>query len=199
MPRRHPGGSHEPGGLTHPMPDRTMVPARRWPGFDPSRPRSRPIGEGRSAWRPHCEPGKPRSPSRRRGRSWATCPRSIDGPPCRASSGWRPVWADLPDAVARPAGHPPVRARPVDDACDEDRFDKLISTPLRKVRAFTGDGLFTAWTFEPNWHKAHAILLPNFRLRRCRATCPRWSTSPSSSSPSGAGTIPTTRSTSPRT
>ena len=24
------------------------------------------------------------------------------------------------------------------------------------------DGLFTAWTHEPNWQKAHNILLPNF-------------------------------------
>ena len=32
----------------------------------------------------------------------------------------------------------------VDDACDEKRFDKKIQHALQKIRAFTGDGLFTA-------------------------------------------------------
>ncbi len=50
----------------------------------------------------------------------------------------------------------------VDEVCDERRFDKLIGAGLKKVRAFTGDGLFTAGTGEPNWRKAHQILLPNF-------------------------------------
>jgi len=50
----------------------------------------------------------------------------------------------------------------VDELCDEKRFDKLVWTPLRNVRAFTGDGLFTSWTREPNWRKAHNILLPTF-------------------------------------
>ncbi len=61
----------------------------------------------------------------------------------------------------------------VDDACDESRFDKLISTPLSKVRSFTGDGLFTAWSFEPNWAKAHAILLPNFAGAAMRGYLPQ--------------------------
>lgn len=50
----------------------------------------------------------------------------------------------------------------VEDACDESRFDKKVWAPLQKVRAFAGDGLFTSETAEPNWHKAHAILLPSF-------------------------------------
>lgn len=50
----------------------------------------------------------------------------------------------------------------VADACDESRFDKKVWAPLQKVRAFTGDGLFTSETDEPNWHKAHNILLPSF-------------------------------------
>ena len=50
----------------------------------------------------------------------------------------------------------------VADACDESRFDKDVSAPLQNVRAFAGDGLFTAWTYEPNWSKAHHILLPAF-------------------------------------
>ncbi|GIP38990.1 NADPH--cytochrome P450 reductase [Paenibacillus sp. J31TS4] len=53
----------------------------------------------------------------------------------------------------------------VEDACDESRFDKRVWAPLRKVRAFAGDGLFTSETEEPNWHKAHNILLPSFSQR----------------------------------
>ncbi|TVX93596.1 bifunctional cytochrome P450/NADPH--P450 reductase [Paenibacillus agilis] len=50
----------------------------------------------------------------------------------------------------------------VEDACDETRFDKRVWAPLQKVRAFTGDGLFTSATTEPNWQRAHNILLPSF-------------------------------------
>ncbi|MBD8500096.1 bifunctional cytochrome P450/NADPH--P450 reductase [Paenibacillus arenosi] len=50
----------------------------------------------------------------------------------------------------------------VEDACDETRFDKRVWAPLQKVRAFTGDGLFTSATTESNWQKAHNILLPSF-------------------------------------
>jgi cytochrome P450/NADPH-cytochrome P450 reductase len=53
----------------------------------------------------------------------------------------------------------------VDELSDESRFDKKIWAPLRKVRGFAGDGLFTAYTTEPNWSKAHNILLPNFSQR----------------------------------
>ncbi|MEB3103967.1 bifunctional cytochrome P450/NADPH--P450 reductase [Ferviditalea candida] len=53
----------------------------------------------------------------------------------------------------------------VADACDESRFDKRVWAPLEKVRAFTGDGLFTSATEEPNWRKAHNILLPSFSQR----------------------------------
>ncbi|MCY7540696.1 bifunctional cytochrome P450/NADPH--P450 reductase [Bacillus pumilus] len=50
----------------------------------------------------------------------------------------------------------------VQEICDESRFDKYIGTSLNKVRAFAGDGLFTSWTEEPNWRKAHHILMPAF-------------------------------------
>lgn len=50
----------------------------------------------------------------------------------------------------------------VDELCDETRFDKSVKGALRRVRAFAGDGLFTAYTQEPNWSRAHNILLPNF-------------------------------------
>jgi cytochrome P450/NADPH-cytochrome P450 reductase len=53
----------------------------------------------------------------------------------------------------------------VDELCDETRFDKSVRGPLRRVRRFAGDGLFTAETQEPNWAKAHNILLPNFSER----------------------------------
>ena len=53
----------------------------------------------------------------------------------------------------------------VDELCDEARFDKSVRGALRKVRNFAGDGLFTAYTQEPNWSKAHNILLPNFGQR----------------------------------
>ena len=50
----------------------------------------------------------------------------------------------------------------VNEVCDETRFHKNLPPALRNVRAFGGDGLFTSWTHEPNWRKAHNILLPNF-------------------------------------
>ncbi|MFD2680533.1 bifunctional cytochrome P450/NADPH--P450 reductase [Bacillus seohaeanensis] len=53
----------------------------------------------------------------------------------------------------------------VADACDESRFDKKVSAPLQIVRDFAGDGLFTSKTDEPNWQKAHNILLASFSQR----------------------------------
>lgn len=50
----------------------------------------------------------------------------------------------------------------VDELCDETRFDKLLSSSLREVRRFAGDGLFTAETQEPTWGAAHRILMPAF-------------------------------------
>ncbi len=50
----------------------------------------------------------------------------------------------------------------VDELSDEKRFDKAVRGALKIVRGFGGDGLFTAKTNEPNWSKAHNILLPNF-------------------------------------
>ncbi|RLQ94220.1 bifunctional cytochrome P450/NADPH--P450 reductase [Falsibacillus albus] len=65
---------------------------------------------------------------------------------------------EVPNRVIRYlSGH-----RLVKEACDESKFDKNVSQPLKNVRAFTGDGLFTSWTHEENWHKAHNILLPSF-------------------------------------
>ncbi|ERN53923.1 bifunctional cytochrome P450/NADPH--P450 reductase [Alkalihalophilus marmarensis] len=53
-------------------------------------------------------------------------------------------------------------ARFAAEICDETRFDKKVGPALQKVRAFGGDGLFTSETEEPNWKKAHNILLPSF-------------------------------------
>ncbi|TYA14962.1 cytochrome P450 [Paenibacillus faecis] len=55
--------------------------------------------------------------------------------------------------------------RYVEEACDQSKFDKNVWSPLQRVRAFAGDGLFTSWTYEPNWKKAHHILLPSFSQR----------------------------------
>jgi cytochrome P450/NADPH-cytochrome P450 reductase len=49
-----------------------------------------------------------------------------------------------------------------DELCDESRFDKAVGGALHRVRTISGDGLFTAYTSEPNWSRAHNILLPNF-------------------------------------
>ena len=53
----------------------------------------------------------------------------------------------------------------VKEICDEKRFDKAVSGALRKVRVIGGDALFTGYTQEPNWSKAHNILLPTFSQR----------------------------------
>lgn len=53
----------------------------------------------------------------------------------------------------------------VGELCDETRFRKMPGPGLRVVRRFAGDGLFTAFSEEPNWGKAHRILLPAFSHR----------------------------------
>ncbi|KAF1981914.1 bifunctional P-450/NADPH-P450 reductase [Aulographum hederae CBS 113979] len=50
----------------------------------------------------------------------------------------------------------------VDEVCNEDRFEKFVSGPLKEVRALTGDGLFTAHQYEPAWGIAHRTLMPVF-------------------------------------
>lgn len=49
------------------------------------------------------------------------------------------------------------------ELANSPRFGKVVEkTVLEKVRTLGGDGLFTSETNDPNWHKAHNILLPNF-------------------------------------
>ncbi|MFG2937187.1 bifunctional cytochrome P450/NADPH--P450 reductase [Streptomyces sp. NPDC048282] len=52
----------------------------------------------------------------------------------------------------------------VADLADEQRFAKHVGPALENVRAFAADGLFTAYNDEPNWAKAHDILMPAFAL-----------------------------------
>ncbi len=50
----------------------------------------------------------------------------------------------------------------VNEICDETRFEKNVHSTLKNIRDFTGDGLFTAFSEEPNWAIAHRILMPAF-------------------------------------
>ena len=50
----------------------------------------------------------------------------------------------------------------VEEVCDENRFAKNLTQPLADIRQLAGDGLFTAYYGEPNWQKAHDVLLPGF-------------------------------------
>src|SRR6266702_547964 len=79
-----------------------------------------------------------------------------------------------------PIPHPPTRpvvgnmlsldsSAPVQNLT---RFDKAVRGPLRRVRTIAGDGLFTADTNEPNWSKAHNILLQPFGNRAMQSYHP---------------------------
>ncbi len=59
------------------------------------------------------------------------------------------------------------------ELCDEQRFDKALGMGLKERRAMVGDGLFTAYTYEPNWHKAHNILLPTFSRQAMKGYMPQ--------------------------
>jgi cytochrome P450 / NADPH-cytochrome P450 reductase len=59
------------------------------------------------------------------------------------------------------------------ELCDEQRFDKELGPGLQDVRKMAGDGLFTARTDEPNWHKAHNILLPAFSRQAMKNYLPQ--------------------------
>ena len=61
----------------------------------------------------------------------------------------------------------------IDDLCDDERFDKLVGDGQKAVRAFgRSSGLFTSDTDDPNWAKAHNILLPNFSMQAMRDYVP---------------------------
>ena len=50
----------------------------------------------------------------------------------------------------------------VNEINDEANWEKHVGHSLRKLRPVAGDGLFTAYNDEPNWSKAHNILMPAF-------------------------------------
>ncbi|MFD8786693.1 cytochrome P450, partial [Kitasatospora sp. NPDC059599] len=58
------------------------------------------------------------------------------------------------------------------ELADDRRFAKAIGPGLLNVREFTGDGLFTAYNEEPNWARAHDILMPAFALGSMRTYHP---------------------------
>ena len=61
----------------------------------------------------------------------------------------------------------------IDDLCDDERFDKLVGDGQKAVRSFgRSAGLFTSDTDDPNWSKAHNILLPNFSQQAMRDYLP---------------------------
>ena len=77
-------------------------------------------------------------------------------------------WLDMMGSpIVVVAGHDLV-----DELSDEKRFDKTVRGALRRVRAVGGDGLFTADTREPNWSKAHNILLQPFGNRAMQSYHP---------------------------
>ncbi|MEU5598326.1 cytochrome P450 [Streptomyces sp. NPDC020298] len=60
----------------------------------------------------------------------------------------------------------------VADLADEQRFAKHVGPALENVREFAADGLFTAYNDEPNWARAHDILMPAFALGSMRTYHP---------------------------
>jgi cytochrome P450/NADPH-cytochrome P450 reductase len=77
-------------------------------------------------------------------------------------------WLDMMGApIVIVSGHDLV-----DELSDEKRFDKAVRGPLRRVRSVAGDGLFTADTNEPNWGKAHNILMQPFGNRAMQSYHP---------------------------
>lgn len=50
----------------------------------------------------------------------------------------------------------------IEEVNDETRWQKHVGPLVDKLRLTLGDGLFTAYNDEPNWHKAHNILMPAF-------------------------------------
>ena len=50
----------------------------------------------------------------------------------------------------------------IDEVNDETLWRKHVGPLIDKMRVTLGDGLFTAYNDEPNWRKAHNILMPAF-------------------------------------
>src|SRR4051794_41886547 len=77
-------------------------------------------------------------------------------------------WLDMMGApLVIVSGHDLVH-----ELSDEKRFDKAVRGPLRRVRAIAGGGPFTAATPQPDWRKAHNILMQPFGHRATQAEHP---------------------------
>ena len=62
----------------------------------------------------------------------------------------------------------------VNELCDESRFDKKVGPGLNALAdGPVGRGLFTSETADPNWHKAHNVLMPAFSMDAMRGYYPR--------------------------
>lgn len=57
----------------------------------------------------------------------------------------------------------------VEEINDETRWEKHLGRPLVALRQMAGDGLFTAHNDEPNWAKAHNVLMPAFTQESMRS------------------------------
>ncbi|ONH52486.1 hypothetical protein CcI49_33695 [Frankia sp. CcI49] len=90
----------------------------------------------------------------------------------------------------------------VADVCDDARFGKDLGAGLRFAREYIGDGLFTAYTEEENWRKAHTVLRPAFAvdglrgyhafmIRAARRLLDRWDQAAASGPRGTAGTAAT--------
>ncbi len=56
-----------------------------------------------------------------------------------------------------------------EELCDEERFVKHVAPAVEGLRSVGGDGLFTAYSHEPNWQKAHDLLRPAFSAAAMRS------------------------------
>ncbi|RJQ79003.1 cytochrome P450 [Pseudonocardiaceae bacterium YIM PH 21723] len=95
----------------------------------------------------------------------------LSGPPLpflgrlALTNGTEPLYADrFPGFYQLRTGSHAV----VDELCDETRFTKAVGKGLQEIRPLAGDGLFTAFNDEPNWQRAHDLLLPSFAMSNMR-------------------------------
>ncbi|OAN38086.1 cytochrome P450 [Mycolicibacterium iranicum] len=56
----------------------------------------------------------------------------------------------------------------VSELNDESRFCKHVGPDIDALRMLGGDGLFTAYNHEPNWRRAHDVLMPAFSQQAMR-------------------------------
>ena len=133
-----------------------VTPTRRksWLKIEPSRAQEPPQGP---------EPRTP-SPSPECGRWSAMRPTSTPAPAAKLHAAGAAVRPDLPADLPGQTLLVLSAHELVAEACDETRFEKKVGIG-GKYRDFTGDGLFTAHNDEPNWGKAHRLLLPAFGPR----------------------------------